>query len=400
MSDGTVEIIPITFPYELEAHITPDISLQKHLSLGLRPDLRKPEEFRSVNSVNNLVSRYSDNEKFSSTTTNNILGSNVLKCGNTTILTTITGSIVEENQTTDEDDLLHTLEEESIEKERQRKQIYKYLPVYPQVEIQRGQKFRGPSLEDMTTSYKLYENILHSGIINKEALRIKCGVRINCVNEQGKEELKIIYPDENNLSSTDLQNVQFPEKKRWSYILYAKIVVLGCTGPAFDHCWNSLIYALQSTRLPRAFIDERGVNLKMNIRTHGRSVTIRETYDLLCDSTKSIKLNINDSAIGFSSNFGILSMDPVLSMDDDEDDEKIKQNVEAPNAILLADLDTSMEEENIRSTMCIIRNDSESLKHVNLSGGDAKISLEILKKALLLSKLRSKDLSAVGSSKN
>lgn len=71
----TIEVHPITFPPDVLARISPELSLQRHLSLGIRPCLRKYEEFREVAIENNTLSRYVDTENVDAK--NNILGSNV-----------------------------------------------------------------------------------------------------------------------------------------------------------------------------------------------------------------------------------------------------------------------------------------------------------------------------------
>ena len=228
--------------------------------------------------------------------------------------------------------------------------------------------------------------------------RVKAGVRLT--DNEGKTE--ILYPDEivanEKESEEESAYAQIAPKKKWSYVLYAKIVVFSRTGPVFDLCWNSLIYALQSTRLPRAFIDERATDLRMTVRTKGRSTTIRETYDLMCDPEKSLDLNINKSNIAYASNFGIIDLDPEAALEqsenEDDEDEDTNMDVDEVKSVFLADLDTEAEETSIRSTISIINDKNGKFKHISLVGGGSKITPDMIKKALILSKERSTDLAS------
>lgn len=377
----TIEIIPNNFPPELESYIAPELSLQKHLSLGSREDLRKPEEFKNVVVSNTLTSRYSvdTEQQLKNDVTNDILGSNIYKSGNTTVITTIRGGIVENNEITD--DMFEMPKDTHTDGN-----VLNYAPVYPQVEVMLGDKFLAPTIEEMIISQKLYEQILHTKLINISSLKTECGVRFSQMHENDQETVLISYPDDENSSK-----IEFP-KKKWSYVLYAKIVILGRNGPIFDKCWNSLVYALQSTRLPRIFVDERGVNLKMSVRTRGRSLTIKETYDVLCDTSKSIPLKINESAIGFASNFGLLDLNPEeVTVEEDND---MKSDIFS-KSILLADLNSGMEEKCIRSTLSITQSTDGHLKQISLVGNGAKITPDSIRRAILLSKDRATDLASI-----
>lgn len=90
----SIDIHPIVFPPEVLARISPDISLQRHLSLETRPCSRGFEEFRDVAINDGNISRYSTNCQ--NATTNNIIGSSLLRSGKTFVITSITGGIIEE----------------------------------------------------------------------------------------------------------------------------------------------------------------------------------------------------------------------------------------------------------------------------------------------------------------
>lgn len=374
-----LEIHPVTFPPQVLARISPELSLQRHLSLGIRPCLRKFEEFRNVHINQETLSRYSLPEDLLSKADNNILGSNVLKCGNTFVITSITGGIVEETLPVNTDDLG---EEELLSLSEKRDEIKKYASVYPVVEVERG-RVGAPTDEEMTISQKLHDCILHSGIIPKASLDVNCGMRVT-----GKDGNKsVLYPDEQEGNAT-LNQLQ--HNKKWSYVLYAKIIVFSRTGPVFDLCWNSLMFALGNTRLPRAFIDERVTDLTMTVRTRGRSATVKEAYDILCDAKKSVPLKIVEAKIGYASSYGLVDLDREAQINEDED-----EPMEEPESVLLADLDTEAEESCIHSTISIIGDSKRNFSNVTIVGAGAKITPDVIKKAVLLSRQRSEHLSSL-----
>lgn len=373
----TLEVHPITFPPQVLARISPELSLQRHLSLGIRPCLRKFEEFRDVHINQETLSRYNLPDELLPTANSGILGSNVLKCGKTFVITSITGGIVEETLPVETDNLG---EEELLNMSEKRDEISKYATVFPIVEVERG-RVGAPTDEEMTVSQKIHDCVLHSGIIPKSALNVKCGVRTT--DKEGNKT--VLYPDE---QEDDAMLKQLQQQKKWAYVLYAKIVVFSRTGPVFDLCWNSLIFALRNTRLPRAFIDERATDLTMTVRTRGRSATIKETYDILCDPKKSVQLKLVEPKIGYASSYGLIDLDPEAQINDDED-----EDMDQPSSVLLADIDTEAEETCIHSTITIIGDAKGNLNNVTLVGGGAKITPEAIKRSLLLSKQRSSDLS-------
>lgn len=185
-------------------------------------------------------------------------------------------------------------------------------------------------------------------------------------------------------------NTPFNSKRKWSYVLYAKIQVFSRNGPIFDLCWNSLLYALQTVRLPRAFLDERATDLKIPVKTRGRSMAIRETYDIICDSTAFIPLKVNKDKLYYASNFGIIDLDP-LAQFPTEDGE---MEIEKPDSVLLADIETEAEESSIQSTLSFINDKDGNFTCVRMVGGGSKITLDYIKKCIFLSKNRSEDLAS------
>lgn len=373
MSDDlekTIDIHPVSFTPEVLARISPELSLQKHLSLGFRPSLKGFEEFREIQLNEDFLSRYGKEHK-----DNNIIGSNVLKCGDTFVVTIITGGIIEDSVVYKnmENELIGVNDIKSTD-------LSNYTSVYPVVEVERG-RAGACTDEEMTLSQRLYDYMLYSKVLPKESLKVQPGIRIT---DNNNGNAKVIYPDSSD--NLTLPNNAFQIGKKWSYLLYAKIKVFSRTGPVFDLCWNSLMYALQSVQLPRVFVDERATDLKMTIRTKGRSATIRETYEILSDPCQQYPLRLHSENIAYASNYGIINLDPEAKITGKNSDEDI--DMDAIENVLLADLDTEAEENSVNSTISVISNSEGGLKHVSIFGGDAKITPEMLKKLLKLSQKR------------
>lgn len=390
----TVDIHPITFPPEVLARISPELSLQRHLSLGIRPCLRKFTEFRDVEIDDDTLSRYSEQCRFDpNETSNGILGSNVLKSGSTMVITTITGGIIEDAYNTALGEANFGEQEMMLLEEKPADSISHFTSVYPVVEVERG-RVGACTDEEMTISQKLYQSLLHSRIIPKSSLKVSPGIRTT--DDEGKTV--ITYPEDH--QDNDEANI-IQVKKKWFFVLYAKIVVFGRTGPVFDLCWNSLIYALQSTKLPMTFIDERATDLKMTIRTKGRSTTIRETYEIFADPTRHKDLVINSDNLVYASNYGIIDIDPEAQLNKEDDsaessetnDEEIVIDMEEPTSVLLADIDTEAEETSVQSVISVLSNPEGALTNVSVIGGNSKITPAMLKESLQLAKLRSVHLS-------
>ncbi|CDO92813.1 unnamed protein product [Kluyveromyces dobzhanskii CBS 2104] len=348
----------------------------RHLSLETRPCSRGFEEFRDVLINDGNISRYS--AKCQNANTNNVIGSSIVRSGKTFVITSITGGIVEETLSANNEDDVG--EEELITLSEGSNRLAKNASVHPVVEIQRG-RVGGPTDEEMITSERLHKTLLHSGILKKTALRVLCGVRRT--DENGKTTK--IYSDE---ILEEERKISESNNRRWSYVLYAKIQVFSRNGPIFDLCWNSLISALKSVQLPRAFLDERAADLKIAVRTRGRSMTIRETYDILCDPEKSLPLQLNQHELGYGSNYGIIDIDPLAQLAKEENE----MDVDKPTSVLLADIETEAEESSIYSKLSLITNKDGQFKSATIIGGGSKITPEMIKRCISLSKERSKDI--------
>lgn len=241
----------MVFPPDVLARIAPDISLQRHLSVGLRPSLRGFTEFRPLE-----ISKGGLNDIGKS----NVLGLSVVKSGDTRVICGITVGIVEEGSV---DKLLSSSTSSSPSS------LQDYSSIYPVVEIARGRS-GAPTDEEMILSQKLYESVLHNKIIEKDSLKITVGTKVDD---------EIFYPTGN-----DDEDDLLRPKKNWSYVLYAHIKVFSRSGPLFDICYSALLGALQDCKLPRAFIDDKATDIKIPVRSRGNFGHLRESYNLILDS--------------------------------------------------------------------------------------------------------------------
>lgn len=344
----------MVFPPEVLARIAPDISLQRHLSVGLRPSLRGFNEFRPME-----VSEGGLNDVGK----NNLIGLSVVKSGDTRVICGITLGIVEENSV-DNILTLASSEDDSLEN---------YSSVYPVVDISRGRS-GAPTDEEMILSQKLYETILHNKIIDNEALKVQVGTKVDD---------DIIYPD----GSGENDDLLRP-KKNWSYTLYAHVKVFSRSGPLFDICYSALIGALKNCKIPRAYIDDKSTDIKIPVRSRGNFGHLRESYNLLLDTNYNENLSIKEA--GTPSSYGIIDVEKPVAESGDEDDMDVDQ---APTAttVLLADLEGEAEETCAVLKINIIssKDSSKPLKHISIIGGGSRITKALLQESIRIANLRS-----------
>ncbi|KAK6462095.1 hypothetical protein DFJ63DRAFT_313243 [Scheffersomyces coipomensis] len=354
----TTELKQVSFPPEVLARIVPDVSLQRHLSIGLRPNLRNFLEFKPI--------EIASNENNLTTSNNNIFGSSIIKSGNTTVINTITLGIVENNANEKvEDDV--------------------YVSIYPVVDIQRGRS-GAPSDEEMILSQNLFETILHSKLIPKKSLNIESyGL---ATNEDG--DIKIFYPNNNETSSSSNEYEDFEsQRKRYSFVLFSHIKVFSKVSTIFDLCHVSILEALKNVKLPRVYMTDfsttkivmksRNSNTRGLVGINKNNINIDLNQDLYYD------LELNGDG-GVSSNFGAIT---TTNRSENEDEEPQQQTVE-----LLADLEGEAEEATILSRVSIIVDKSERIKRISLINGDnnSEIGLDLLQKAIDVAKLRAKNV--------
>lgn len=345
----------MVFPPDVLARIAPDISLQRHLSVGLRPSLRGFTEFRPLE-----ISKGGLNDIGKS----NVLGLSVVKSGDTRVICGITVGIVEEGSV---DKLLSSSTSSSPSS------LQDYSSIYPVVEIARGRS-GAPTDEEMILSQKLYESVLHNKIIEKDSLKITVGTKVDD---------EIFYPTGN-----DDEDDLLRPKKNWSYVLYAHIKVFSRSGPLFDICYSALLGALQDCKLPRAFIDDKATDIKIPVRSRGNFGHLRESYNLILDSNGE-KNSLKLGEIGSSASFGIIEVDQqqVSQTEGNEND----MDVDEVTDVLLADLEGEAEEScAVLKINIICTKDSEkSLKHVSIIGGGSRITKSLLRDSIRIAKLRS-----------
>jgi len=371
------EFKPMAFPPAVIARISPELSLQRHLAIGIRPNLRKFEEFRNIEVGDGGLSRYANNEVKDSS----VLGSSVLKSGNTTVICTITGGIIEEDlpahQINDDAAAVNAVfakeKQTDDESNSDKASLEDYTSVYPVVEVERG-RVGAPTDEEMILSQKLYETLLHSKILTKDSLKVKVGLR--SVGPDGKVE--IYYRED-----TDEFGFDLGPKRSWTFALYAKIKVFSRGGPLFDLVWGALISALKTTKLPRAHIDENAADIKIPVKIRGNYGTIREQYQIICDAKEYDDLKLNNEAIGFSSNFGVIDLDEE-SVETVQDDDKMDLD---KKSILLSDIEGEEEETSAKKTLSVVVDKSgKHMKSLTIIGD---INSEQLRRSIELAKIRS-----------
>ncbi|GEQ70113.1 hypothetical protein JCM33374_g3789 [Metschnikowia sp. JCM 33374] len=190
------------FPPEVLARITPEVSLERHLALGLRPSLRQYDEFRTLSA--NLGS-------LTGLGTNSLVGSATVKNGDTHAFCGITLGISEIN---DSDDFISA--DSSANKNAG------FASVYPVVEIARG-RTGAPTDEEMILSQRVHNHVLHSHILPAQSLAVVPGYQLT---NETTGETYVAYPDDKQMSEDDLRNLSSTiniTKKKYTYVLYAHI---------------------------------------------------------------------------------------------------------------------------------------------------------------------------------
>lgn len=359
MPETKQELHPIRFLPSKLALIAPDISLQKYLQIGLRPSLRKPDEFRPISISNAGLSRYDTLQKSSQL----ILGSSIVKCGPTTVICTISAGIVEDlgeltndyHFKLDKDIVDQEVEDYQAKVGANKEHEVKNASVYTIVDISRG-RTGPPTNEEMDLSQSLYETILQSGLIKKDSLKVKLGLKSKDAN--GKTTII-------KQGSDDILE-EFMPKKSFNYVLYAKMQVYSRVSQLFDICYGALISALKNTKLPEMYMNEKDTNTKMTSmisrkrngsKGHGFESDIVD-YDILCDPKSSYPLRIEIDKLSWSSTFALIN--PELK--DEEGDQQMS------DTIMLADPE-GVAEEHINQTIKVISGKSNHLMGVTIHGG-------------------------------
>ncbi|CAK9435932.1 uncharacterized protein LODBEIA_P05470 [Lodderomyces beijingensis] len=350
------ELKQVTFTPEVLERIAPDVSLQRHLAIGIRPNLRYFHEFKSIEFGNSSQIQQSSA---------NVIASSILKSGSTTVINSITLSIVE--------DLYGGAK------------LQDYATIYPQVEILRGRS-GAPTDEEMILSQDLFESFRRCRVIPSSNLRItNVGIAVKD-DESGAEE--IIYPD---LDETQWQlaNLSNMHDKAFSFVLHSHIKIYSkqvSTNSLFDLCFASCLKALRELKLPRCYVDDT-ISTKISIRSRksnarGTVDSNRGTLMLDCRDEMRYKLELNASANTVSSNFGVIKKETAK----DQDIEMEDGEGAAAAVVMLTDLEGEAEESSVLSRISII-NSAETINKISLVS-DGVIDLETLKQAIDASQKR------------
>ncbi|GMF06595.1 unnamed protein product [[Candida] boidinii] len=257
-----------------------------------------------------------------------------------------------------------------------------------------------PSEEEIYLSQRIYEVLLHSGILKRKALEIK--LQMKTIDENTGEVVMI----KNDKASAN----EFMTQKKYSFVLYANIQVYSKTGPLFDLCYGSIIKALQNTYLPFVYIDEKQIdfnfkNLRGKNNSNNNNSGIEDNYKIICDPEIKSKLSIDNEKLSWSSSFGIVDIKHGFdnyNENDDNENENDKMQVDVSSlsenskAVLLADLEGESEETAINKNINVICNGKTGIINgLTITGGGSggsKITFEFIKRSIDLSMKRSKDL--------
>lgn len=346
----------LSFPPEILARIAPDISLQRHLSIGLRPNLRNFTEFRPIH-----VSHSAEPP-----TNSNVVSSTVVKCGNTTVINTVTVGIAEMDDS-----------------------LQEFSSIYPVVEIHRG-RFGEPIDEEQILSQQLHEIVFHSKLLPSAYLNVKCGLHV--ASELGND--RIYYPDIDPEQYALAANATggMTSKKQVQYVLLVNCKVLSrqaSMSSLFDLLYAGIVYTLHHIVLPRVYV-ELSLNTKVSIRSRASgkrsmigTASTNFTLDMSLDnrillySTRTGKDCGIYADAGYSSNFGVVSL----------------LNQKEPTCVLLCDVEGEAEESSVLLRISIVANKEKILRKVSLVADFASpISLDCLKNAIKIAQIRSNDL--------
>lgn len=243
----SLQLTPIEFPPAVFARVAPDLLLQRHLAAGSRPCGKAATEFRPTAVTTGVVE--------------GALGLATVRAGGTTAVATISAGTCEGAGPA-------------------------RPTVYPVVEIARG-RVGAPTDEEMVTSQRLSDLVLHAGLLSRELLLVKVG---------------------------DLDPAAF------HFVLTAHVQVFLRVGPVEDVCWRALVAALRNTVLPDAIVDEQasagvGAGLRGVVRPSRKLLMLR--------TGRALELG----AAGVSLSFGV-SGGVVLAELEGEGEEQVEERVE------------------------------------------------------------------------
>lgn len=372
-------------PSEL-ALIAPDVTLSKYLKAGYRPSLRRFNEFKPIVISTAGISRYDTAaesgraEDVNESTT--VIGSASVKCGGTSTICMISAGIVEDDFEAVNDyrmrldaDIIVEDEEEEVENVFGGDLINVNGSVYPVIEIARGSN-APPGDEEIELGERLYESVLHSGLIRRDDLRVDVGLK--SIDENGNEVI---------LKGDDVGNI----KKKFSFVLYARIQVFGRTGPLFDQCYASLVKALKDTKLPDVYLNERESGMRTRAGKRNANINI-QSYDLVCDPIKHRNLNLREERICWASTFGIADIEETVDAEGDSEMQEGEQEV-VTKSLILTDLEGDAED-NIMKRVTALSNGKGQFVSVTIEqdARGTRLTKDVITKALKLAQVRAKDM--------
>ncbi|ODV60584.1 exosome non-catalytic core subunit RRP43 ASCRUDRAFT_35671 [Ascoidea rubescens DSM 1968] len=400
--DEVFELKPMNFnPYVLQ-RIAPDLLLKKYLDLNIRPSLRSFNEFKSIQ-IND--SNLQDNQ--------NLLAKTTVKNGNTIVICGIFAKITEQSLTSDssilESSQLYNEIYENDPSNQNQNTNSEFMPIYPIIEIARG-RFGAPTDEEMILAKKLYNLILNSRLIPKSSLKINLGIKFTDPITNKETTYYSNADDEKNLENKEFNLNDFKPKNNFNFNLHATFKIFNREGPLFDIIYSTLLKTLQNVHLPNVYIDEQNAYLSniLNNSAHSNINTsrnknknnlIEDDLSLICDDSNTYPLILNQSIIGFSSTFGFI--DRIKSEPHNENNISPNDN-DDKETVLLCDIEGEAEETECYSRVNIIpinnqndSDDNDEFTYFSITGGGSKITKQLLRKAVWLSKQRSKYLQSL-----
>lgn len=332
------------------ARILPELVLERHLSVGLRPCLRKFNEFRAITADSGLLN---------SVGTNSLVGLAVARNGTDHAFCGITIGVAEVKTN---DELLGTQDSRK-----------EYATVHPVVEIARG-RTGAPTDEEMILSQNLYNAVLHLHVLPLELLEVEPGYQLT--NEE-THELFVVYPHQDALLDEDLNNLSSTinvSKRKYKYVLYAHVKIFSRSGPLFDLAHYVLLAALQNVQLPRIYIADSGIdpNVRVPVRSRGNFGHLSLSANRFCvdDGAAAAQLVLESDSVGTASSFGLVDHDGAT--------------------VLLADLEGEAEEACAQSRVTAVTNGSDKLTHLHIAGGGANMTISTIREAIAMAKVRAR----------
>lgn len=338
------------FPPEVLARITPELSLDRHVAVGLRPSLREFDEFRVYSSKQASLEELGSDA---------LVGLATVKQGDSHAFCGITFGVTEVNAA---DELL-----------KDATPADECSPVYPIVEVARG-RIGAPTDEEMILSQKLYNHVLHLQVLPLLLLAVKPGYQLS--DENGKPY--VFHPDAEGATQADLDNLEATismNKKTYRYVLYAHIKVFSRAGPLFDLVHYTLLQALRSVALPKLYFADLDSDptVRVPVRSRGNVGHLQGSARINADPDRALfrPLALNEAKLGVSSSFGLIET----------------AAVDGQTAVLLADLEGEAEESCAESRVTVVAT-KDTLQHVSVVGGGANVTLDTIRATLATARQR------------